>query len=107
MTRGKVFDVVVDIRKNSKTFGKYFSDILSEANRKMLYIPEGFAHGFCALEDNTEFLYKTSDFYSPKHERGFMWNDPFIGIPWPKIRGGYQISGKDLNYPILNQAIRR
>ena len=103
--KGSAFDVVVDIRKNSKTFGKFVSHVLSAENKKMLYVPAGFAHGFCSLEDGTEFLYKVSDFYSAKHERGIVWNDPTIAIPWPKIDSGYILSEKDRKYPLLKEAI--
>ncbi len=99
--RGSAFDVVVDIRKGSPTFGKYVSHILSAENKKMLYVPAGFAHGFCALEDGTEFLYKVSDFYSARHERGIIWNDPAIAIPWPKLDVDTVLSEKDKHYPRL------
>ncbi|MBI2094693.1 MAG: dTDP-4-dehydrorhamnose 3,5-epimerase [Candidatus Omnitrophica bacterium] len=93
--RGSAFDVVVDIRKESGTFGRYATEVLSAENRKTVYIPKGFAHGFLALEDDTHFLYKVSDFYSPAGQRGILWNDPQIGIPWPAIEGGYLLSEKD------------
>jgi dTDP-4-dehydrorhamnose 3,5-epimerase len=98
---GKAFDVVVDVRRDSKTFGRSMSMVLSAGNRKMLYIPAGFAHGYCALEDGTEFLYKASDFYSPQHERGIRWDDPALGIPWPKLDRPYTLSDKDRHYPLL------
>ncbi len=101
VTRGEVFDVAVDIRKGSKTFGKFVSTILSEENKKMLFIPKGFAHGFLVLKDGSEFLYKVSDFYSPEYERGIKWDDPKIGIPWPKLDCDYIFSGKDMRYPAL------
>ena len=81
--RGKVFDVAVDIRKNSPTFGKWVGEILSDENHKLIYIPEGFAHGFCVLSDCADVLYKVSNEYSPKHEKGIIWNDPKINISWP------------------------
>ena len=102
--KGEAFDVVVDIRKGSKTFGKAVSHILSAKNKKMLFVPAGFAHGFCALENDTEFLYKVSDFYSREHERGIIWNDPAIGIPWPKLGCGYTLSEKDEKYPLLQES---
>lgn len=81
--RGKVFDVAVDLRKESPTFKKWFGVILSEDNRKQFYIPEGFAHGFLVLSDEAEFVYKCTDFYHPEDEGGLIWNDPEIGIEWP------------------------
>lgn len=81
---GEAFDVIVDIRPASPTFGRHFTTILSAENKRMLYVPTGFAHGFLALKDNTEFLYKTSNEYSPAHGKGILWNDPDLGIPWPK-----------------------
>ena len=84
VVRGEVFDVVVDIRPNSPTYGKWLGEILSAENKKQLWIPEGFAHGFLTLSDRSEFLYKTTDYYSPMHERCLRWNDPTIGIEWPK-----------------------
>lgn len=103
--KGSAFDVVVDIREGSQTFGKFVSHVLSAENKKMLYVPVGFAHGFCALEEGTEFLYKVSDFYSAKHERGIIWNDSAIDIPWPKIEGGYILSEKDKKYPPLKGTV--
>ena len=103
VTTGRVFDVAVDLRKKSKTFGKYVSVILSGDKFQWFYVPEGFAHGFCALEDNSEFHYKVSNFYSPKDERGIIWNDPDIGIDWPKM--DYILSDKDQKYPSLKQGV--
>jgi len=80
---GEIFDVAVDIRKGSPTYGKWVGLILSAQNKKMLYVPPGFAHGFCVLSDVAEVLYKTTDEYSPKYEAGILWNDPDIGITWP------------------------
>lgn len=99
--RGSVFDVAVDIRPRSKTFGKFFSILLSSENKKMLYIPQGFAHGFCVLEEGTEFLYKVSDYYSPEHERGVLWSDPGLAIPWPDLGRAFILSEKDKKYPTL------
>ena len=99
--RGSVFDVGVDLRPRSKTYGKYFSVILSAENKKMLYIPLGFAHGFCVLEEGTEFLYKVSDYYAPEYERGLFWNDPALGIAWPKLDREFILSEKDKKYPSL------
>lgn len=80
---GEVFDVSVDLRRASPTFGQSVSVILSAANKRMLWVPPGFAHGFLALEHDTDFLYKCTDFYRPEHERTLLWNDPAVGIAWP------------------------
>jgi dTDP-4-dehydrorhamnose 3,5-epimerase len=82
---GSVFDVAVDLRNNSKTFGKWFGITLSADNHKQFYISEGFAHGFLVLSDYAEFCYKVTDFYHPDDEAGILWNDPKIGIEWPEI----------------------
>jgi len=92
---GEVFDVAVDIRKNSPAFGKWVGANLSAENKKQLWIPEGFAHGFVVLSDSAEFLYKTTDYYAPKHERCIIWNDPELNIGWP-ISGQPILSGKDM-----------
>jgi dTDP-4-dehydrorhamnose 3,5-epimerase len=96
-TKGEIFDVIIDLRPNSETFKKYFSVILNEENRLMLYIPEGFAHGFQTLTDNTEIFYQMSQFYSPEHASGVRWNDPAFGIDWPADER--TILDRDLNYP--------
>ena len=96
--RGRAFDVIVDIRKDSPTFGKHITAHLSSANKKMIYIPAGFAHGFCALKDGTEFLYQVSSLYSPVHEGGILWNDPDLAIKWPYSRN-ISLSDKDKKYP--------
>ena len=83
VVRGEVFDVAVDLRKGSPTFGKWFGAVLSEENKKQLFIPKNFAHGFYVLSDTAEFCYKCSDFYHPNDEGGLIWNDPDIGIEWP------------------------
>jgi len=83
VTKGEVFDVAVDLRKKSKTYGKWYGVILSEENKKQLYIPEGFAHGFLVLSDEAEFVYKCTDYYHPEDEGGIRWDDPDIGIEWP------------------------
>ena len=101
--RGRVYDVAVDIRRGSVTYGKWFGIELSEENRKQLYIPEGFAHGFLVLSENAEFCYKCTDFYYPGDEGGIAWNDPTLGIQWPEIEGEYQLSEKDKNWKGLEK----
>jgi dTDP-4-dehydrorhamnose 3,5-epimerase len=91
---GEVFDVAVDIRKSSPTFGKWVGEILTGQNKKQLWIPEGFAHGFVTLSDTAEFLYKTTDYYSPIYERSIIWNDKAIGIEW-QIKEKPVLSNKD------------
>ena len=98
--KGKVFDVAVDIRKGSKTFGKWVGEILSEENKNMLYIPAGFAHGFVVLSDEAELLYKASNEFSLEHDRGIKWDDPDINIDWG-IDFKPLISEKDENQPYL------
>ena len=83
VTQGAVFDVAVDIRKSSPTFGKWVGCELSDTNHRLLWIPQGFAHGFIVLSESADFMYKTTDYYSPAHERCISWNDPSIGIDWP------------------------
>lgn len=83
VTAGEVFDAVVDLRKSSPTFGRWAGVTLSAANRRMLWVPEGFAHGFLVTSELAEFLYKTTDYYAPEHERSLLWNDPTVGIDWP------------------------
>ena len=87
--KGTVFDVVVDIRKDSPTFGKWHGEILTEENRKQFLIPRGMAHGFLVLSDEAEFCYKCDDFYHPEDEGGIAWNDPAIGIVWPLLKGAF------------------
>ena len=97
--RGKIFDVAVDIRKGSPTYGKWIGEILSEENHKLLYIPEGFAHGFCVLSKEADVLYKVNQEYSPEHENGIIWNDPVIDIRWPIDKP--ILLEKDLRLPLL------
>lgn len=94
VTAGEVFDVAVDIRRQSATFGKWVGVLLSAENKRQLWVPPGFAHGFVVLKDNTEFLYKTTDYYAPQHERCIRWDDPAISIEWP-ISQQPILSGKD------------
>lgn len=98
---GEVFDVAVDIRLNSQTFGQWFSIILSDQNHKQLYIPPGFAHGFCVLSKEADFHYKCTDFYAPKAEHGIAWDDPKINIKWPILKP--ILSEKDANFPLLSE----
>lgn len=101
-TSGEIFDVAVDIRKGSPTYGKWTGQVLSSKNHRLLYVPEGFAHGFCVLSDTADVLYKVSSEYSPEHERGIIWNDPEIDIKWP-IDNPILIP-KDLQLPTLKDA---
>ena len=89
MIRGSVYDVAVDLREGSETYGKWCGMELSEENKKQFYIPEGFAHGFLVLSDVAEFCYKCTDFYHPGDEGGLAWNDPVIGVKWPGVNGEY------------------
>ena len=100
--RGEIFDVAVDIRQNSPTFGKWVGEILSEANRKLLYIPEGFAHGFCVLSEEADVLYKVNNEYSPENERGIVWNDSELNIEWPIDNP--ILNEKDSKLPVLKNA---
>ena len=118
--RGSVYDVAVDLRSDSETFGKWYGVLLTEGNKKQFLIPKGFAHGFLVLSETAEFCYKCDDFYHPNDEGGLAWNDPDIGVRWPEIQGKYpgcasaegysladgtplKLSEKDQNWPILNQ----
>lgn len=94
VTEGEIFDVVVDIRRSSPTFGKWESARLSAQSKSMLWIPAGFAHGFCIMSDFAEVIYKTTDFYAPEHERSILWNDPELRIDWP-ISAAPLLSPKD------------
>lgn len=94
VVQGEVFDVAVDIRKDSPTFGQWVGEILSAENRKQLWVPEGFAHGFVTLSETAEFLYKTTNTYAPTYERSILWNDPDLAIDW-HFQGEPLLSGKD------------
>ncbi len=100
--KGKIFDVAVDIRKKSPTFGKWVGEILSEDNHKLLYIPKGFAHGFCILSNDASISYKVSNEYSLENERGIIWNDPEINISWPITNP--VLSTKDSELPLLKNS---
>jgi len=102
-TRGAIFDVAVDIRRGSPSFGKWFGDELSDANKLMLWIPPGFAHGFCALEDDSDLVYKCTTLYDPAADRAILWNDPEIGIEWPIATP--LLSAKDAAAPRLRDAV--
>ena len=101
---GNIFNVAVDIRSSSPTFGQWVGYELSEDNKFMLYVPGGFAHGFLTLSESAELLYKTSDEYSEKHERVIIYNDPTIGIEWPKLDSELLLSAKDQQAPVLANA---
>lgn len=103
VVRGAVFDVTVDIRRSSRTFGRWFGTELSEANHRQLWVPAGFAHGFLVLSDSADFLYKATDYYAPAYERCISWNDPQLGIKWP-LQGPPQLSAKDQTGRPLSQA---
>lgn len=103
VTAGEVYDVVVDLRRSSGFFGKWVAVTLSAANRRMLWVPEGFAHGFVVTSDNAEFLYKTTDYYAPSFERSLLWNDPALAIPWP-VEGEPLLKPGDANGTPLAQA---
>ena len=95
VVRGAVLDVVVDIRRKSPTFGQWVSQELSEENHKQFWVPKGFAHGFLVLSDTADFLYKTTDYYSPANERCIAWDDPEIAIAWPDLKTDFVLSAKD------------
>ncbi|MCW2364224.1 MULTISPECIES: dTDP-4-dehydrorhamnose 3,5-epimerase [Sphingobium] len=105
VTAGAVFDVAVDMRRSSTTFGKSVGVELSAANKRMLWVPEGMAHGFLCLEDGTDFLYKCRGFYDPSHEHSLLWNDPALGIDWPLGDIVPQLSAKDMAGKPLADAV--
>ena len=102
--RGSVLDIAVDIRRGSKTFGKWIAHEISAEKGNQILVPKGFAHGFVTLVPDTEVLYKVTDTYSPEHERSIRFDDPAIGIEWPSLAGGFQLSDKDLKAPLLADA---
>ncbi|KRE75418.1 dTDP-4-dehydrorhamnose 3,5-epimerase [Paenibacillus sp. Soil750] len=99
---GAIYDVAVDIRKESPTFGQWVGVILSETNKRQLLVPQGFAHGFCTVVPNTQVLYKVDEYYSPEHDRGILWSDQALGIDWPTSKP--ILSDKDLKHPLLQDA---
>jgi dTDP-4-dehydrorhamnose 3,5-epimerase len=103
VTQGEVFDIAVDMRRSSPTFGNSVSVMLSADNKRQLWIPPGFAHGFVVTSESAEFLYKTTDYWYPEHERSLLWNDPALGIAWP-LNVAPQLAGKDAAGKLLAQA---
>ena len=103
VVQGEVFDVAVDLRKSSKTFGQWVGVHLSAENKKQFWVPEGFAHGFVVLSETAEFLYKTTDYYAPEYERSLLWSDPTLGIQWP-IEGEPKLAAKDACAKRLSEA---
>ena len=106
VTRGVAYDVAVDIRFGSPTFGRFVAATLSAENWAQFWVPPGFAHGFCTLESQTEVVYKLTTYYSGVHEAGLAWDDPDIGIPWPEVGGGWLLSPKDRAQPRLRELQR-
>ncbi|MDM0077391.1 dTDP-4-dehydrorhamnose 3,5-epimerase [Variovorax sp. J2P1-59] len=104
VVRGAVFDVAVDIRRSSPTFGKWVGVELSEQNHRQFWIPAGFAHGFLVLTESADFVYKTTDYYAPAHERSIVWNDATLGIAWPEIQEPPKLSAKDAAGLTIEQA---
>ncbi len=103
VVQGEVFDVAVDIRRSSPTFGQWAGEILSAENKRQLWVPEGFAHGFLVLSESAEFLYQTTKYYAPEHERAIIWNDPDLNIVWP-LAGEPNLSAKDRQAKCFREA---
>src|SRR6516162_7220065 len=106
VTAGAIFDVAIDIRWDSPSFGGHVAVILSAADWNQIFIPEGFAHGYCTLEPDTEVIYKVNAYYSPKHDRGLLWNDPALGIAWPVSADEAVVSDRDRTHPVLSHLPR-
>jgi dTDP-4-dehydrorhamnose 3,5-epimerase len=104
VTAGRVWDVAVDVRRGSATFGKWTGTELSGENHRQMWVPPGFAHGFVVLSDSADFLYKTTDYYAPQAERCVRWDDPALGITWPALDVQFVLSGKDAVGPLLQDA---
>ncbi|AQQ66937.1 dTDP-4-dehydrorhamnose 3,5-epimerase [Microbulbifer agarilyticus] len=106
VTAGEVFDVAVDLRKSSQTFGQWVGVLLNEENKRQLWVPEGFAHGFYVTSESAEFVYKCTDYYAPEHEHSLRWDDPAIGIEWPLVNGQQpKLSAKDAEGMLLKDAV--
>ena len=106
VTTGSIFDVAVDIRRGSPSFGRHIAVVLSATEWNQIFIPEGFAHGYCTLEPNTEVIYKVSAYYSPAHDRGLLWNDPALDIAWPVSANEAMVSNRDRIHPVLSRLPR-
>jgi dTDP-4-dehydrorhamnose 3,5-epimerase len=106
VTAGSIFDVAVDIRWGSPSFGRHVAAVLSVADWNQIFIPEGFAHGYCTLEPDTEVIYKVSAYYSHEHDRGLMWSDPALGITWPVSENEALVSDRDRAHPVLSRLPR-
>jgi dTDP-4-dehydrorhamnose 3,5-epimerase len=104
VTTGRVWDVAVDLRRGSATFGKWTGTELSSENHRQMWVPPGFAHGFVVMSDSADFLYKTTDYYAPQAERCVRWDDPALGITWPEVGVQFVLSGKDAVGPLLQDA---
>lgn len=104
VVRGAVWDVAVDIRKGSPTFGQWVAETLTEDNHRQFWIPPGFAHGFVVLSDTADFLYKTTNYYAPQSDRGILWNDPDLGVQWPDLDMEFLLSEKDRKQPAFKDA---
>ncbi len=103
VVRGSILDVAVDLRKDSPTFGKHVSAVISAREWNQILVPVGFAHGICTLEPDTELIYKVSNYYAPSCDKGMLWNDPELGIDWPVEQGEAILSDKDLNQPTFGE----